>query len=234
MRIPDEKEIARYLGYHGAKPDEKIMQRLHSVMDSLLPQIEPRQVYRFFDLRLEKREKQETVSGETVSGMPLSAEILNIEGMQIESRALSRNLRGCSSVCLMAATIGMAPDRAAARASASGKMSEAVMIQAVGAALIEAWCDEVNDMIRREASERGYYTRPRFSPGYGDFALEHQVQLFQILGVQKHIGVSLTDSLLMVPTKSVTALIGIADTDAGCIRQGCESCNRAADCAYRR
>ena len=220
MLIPSQKEIARYLGYRGQEPDEQVTGKLQDVMDSLMPLIEPRQIHRFFDLKRQGCEEE--------------GELITIEGMQIRSRSLSRNLKDCDRVCLMAATIGLAPDRVAARASAAGKMSDTVIIQAVGAALIEAWCDEVNDNIHREAAVDGYFTRPRFSPGYGDFALEHQVQVFRILGVQKRIGVTLTDSLLMVPTKSVTALIGLSRTDAGCTLPGCESCEKAGDCLYRR
>ena len=159
---------------------------------------------------------------------------MRIEGMDIQSGALEKNLRGCSEVCLMAATIGFAPDRLAARASAAGQVSRAVMIQAAGAALIEDWCDQVNGIIRQEAAARGKYLRPRFSPGYGDFSLQHQEALFRILDVQKRIGVTLTEHLLMMPSKSVTALIGLSETDERCAPAGCESCERAESCTFRR
>ncbi|MBR1820913.1 MAG: Vitamin B12 dependent methionine synthase activation subunit, partial [Clostridia bacterium] len=99
------------------------------------------------------------------------------------------------------------------------------------AAMIEAWSDQVNGELRAEALVRGKRLRPRFSPGYGDFSLDCQPGLFRLLGVQKRIGVTLTDSLLMIPTKSVTAVIGISD-GAGEAPAGCAACDRA-DCDFR-
>ena len=91
----------------------------------------------------------------------------------------------------------------------------------------------MNEEIRREAAERGLFLRPRFSPGYGDFSLEHQREFFRILEVQKKIGVTLTESLLMMPSKSVTAVIGLSEENTHCMLQGCEACGKR-DCSFRR
>lgn len=131
----------------------------------------------------------------------------------------------------MAATLGLGPDRLIARAQAEGLMSRALALQAVSAAMIEAWCDRVNAELQGQALECGKRCRPRFSPGYGDFPLECQPGLFRLLGVQRNIGVTLTDSLLMLPTKSVTAVIGLCDGETPC-PTGCAACDRA-DCAFR-
>ena len=115
------------------------------------------------------------------------------------------------------------------------------MLQAAAAALIEEVCDELNEQLRLEAAQEGKSLRPRFSPGYGDFRLEHQTELFRILEVQKRIGVTLTEHLLMMPSKSVTAVIGISDMpqDAQCggqgagLTSGCGACDRT-DCSFRK
>lgn len=216
MLTPDRDEILRYLGYRGAEPDPETENSIDECLATLLPELQPREIHRFFPLQR---------TGE---------HSLRIEGMEVTSRALSRSLRDCEEVCLFAATIGFAPDRLAARFSAARKMSRAVIIQAAGAALIEAWCDEVSDMIRREAAARGLWARPRFSPGYGDFPLSFQEDLFRILNVQKTIGVTLTESLLMMPSKSVTAVTGLSQKDASCPSKGCEMCGMAGTCPYSR
>lgn len=211
----DRKEVFRYLGYRGREPKAEVAREIERCMAELQESVEPRSVYRFFPLER------------------LSEGHFCIEGMEIESRALARNLKGCTEVCLMAATLGMGPDRLAARATAVGKMSRTVIFQAAAAAMIEQYCDTVNEHIRTEAAARGLFCRPRFSPGYGDFSLLHQTELLRILKVQQSIGVALTESLLMLPSKSVTALIGISEQDNGCILQGCECCENAG-CAFRR
>lgn len=102
-----------------------------------------------------------------------------------------------------------------------------MVLQAVSVEAIEEYCDACEEEILAALSSGGegpYYLRPRFSPGYGDLPLEFQREFLQILETPKKIGVTLTDSLLMMPSKSVTAIIGISREDSHCIRQGCESC----------
>ena len=217
------REMFRYMGYGGNTPDPEVAAEAELCLTRLLEETEPKTVWRRFPLELE------------------GGDIVRVEGMEIRSGALHRNLKDCKEVILMAATLGMAPDRMAARAQAAGKMSRAVMLQAAAAALIEEVCDELNEQLRLEAAGEGKTLRPRFSPGYGDFRLEHQTDLFRILEVQKRIGVTLTEHLLMMPSKSVTAVIGISDTapDTQCGEQGsrpvsgCGACDRT-DCSFRR
>ena len=113
MLTPDRDEILRYLGYRGAEPDPETENSIDECLATLLPELQPREIHRFFPLQR---------TGE---------HSLRIEGMEVTSRALSRSLRDCEDVCLFAATIGFAPDRLAARFSAARKMSRAVIIQAL-------------------------------------------------------------------------------------------------------
>ena len=94
--------------------------------------------------------------------------------------------------------------------------------------------DKIIETARKEAEEEGYFLRPRFSPGYGDFPLEFQRNIGDLLQMAKNIGITLTDSLLMMPSKSVTAVIGCSKTNSNCKEAGCEVCNKSATCAFRR
>ena len=87
-------------------------------------------------------------------------------------------------------------------------MSKAVIIQAAAAAMLEDYCDEVNEQIRRDYESRGLYLRPRFSPGYGDFPLSCQPQLLGCLEAGKRIGITLTDSYLMPVEKQIVLTEG--------------------------
>ena len=82
--------------------------------------------------------------------------------------------------------------------------SRAFMLQAIGAERIEALCNKFNSEISAKSQ-----TAPRFSPGYGDLPIELQREIFLALDCPKRIGLTLNQSLLMSPTKSVTAIIGI-------------------------
>ena len=154
-------------------------------------------------------------------------------GIRVEPGNLTRNLKGCKEIVMLAVTIGPGADRLVKR-SEIRDMLKAYTYQAVGAAAVEAWCDEVNERIKQEAADKGLYTRPRFSPGYGDFPLEVQKDFERILEMPKSIGVSLSESLLMTPTKSITAVIGLSDKATDCHIAGCEECNMHETCEYSR
>ena len=216
MLAVDKQEIYRYLGYGMHEPDAEVRRAVEECLTFLMPQLETREVHRAFPLQF---------TGKNT---------LEIGGLEIQSSVLAKNLTGCREACMMAATVGFAPDRLSARAAAGGKVSRSLMYLAAGTALIEAWCDQVAGMIREEFARQGLYPRPRFSPGYGDFALEYQRDLMQMLRVQKTIGVTLTESLLMMPSKSVTALIGLSAEDDQCAVSGCEVCTKSETCSYRR
>lgn len=123
------------------------------------------------------------------------------------SKALSKKLSGCSRVILFAATVGIQLDRLIVKYSKISP-SKALMFQALGAERIESLCDTFcNDM----NNELGVRLKPRFSAGYGDLPLEVQKDIFRVLDCPRKIGLTLNDSLLMSPTKSVTAIVGIED-----------------------
>jgi len=106
--------------------------------------------------------------------------------------------------------------------------SRAIVLDSVATAMIEEFCDYVNDILGENRS-----LRPRFSCGYGDFDIKHQKDIINILDASKYVGITLTDSLLMLPTKSVTAVMGISKNDNKCIVSGCENCNKI-NCEFRR
>lgn len=162
------------------------------------------------------------------------------EVVKTSSRVLSRALQGCDKLVLFAATIGLAPDRLIAK---YGRLSpsKALCMQAIGAERIESLCDAFCDEIAADYAEKGYHARRRFSPGYGDFPLDVQKAIFQNLDCPRKIGLSLNDSLLMSPSKSVTALIGLS-SESTCIQaegdtlepnhKNCAACNKT-DCLFR-
>ena len=120
------------------------------------------------------------------------------------SISLQKNLEGCDSIILFAATVGIGIDRLIARYSALSP-TKALIFDALGAERAEALCDAFCADIK---SEKGAL-RPRFSAGYGDLPLEVQKDIFLALDPARKIGLSLGEELLMSPSKSVTAIIGV-------------------------
>ena len=212
-----EKEIYRYLGYHGADPTAEVARRVEQCAGQLLAVIEPRFVFR----RL------------PVVFPSVGSASVRIGSLELHSHSLCRNLSGCGEAFVFAATLGIGPDRLIRRAEVS-RIADAAIYQAAGAEIIEAWCEEKNEELRQSVLSQGLFLRPRFSPGYGDCPLEVQRDISRILDMPKTIGVCLTDSLLMVPSKSVTAFVGISDRPQDRRRgeRHCESCP-LTECAFR-
>ena len=214
----DEKRILqetlRYLGYKREQPDSQVRALLGECMEELS---------RVVTLRHMKREVSLTLSGEAT---------VSTELFTTESRNLARNLKGCDRLLVFAATVGIGADQLIQRYERF-RISRAVTLQAMAAAMIEEYCDCLNREWKDSYRKQGLYLRPRFSPGYGDFPLECQKALIGGLETAKRIGLTLTDSLIMMPSKSVTAVIGISPLPGNCVTAGCEACDKT-DCEYRR
>ena len=216
------KEVTRYMGYHGPVTlTPELEEQINKAIDNVSAQSHPRIV-----------NKEYTID---VSDNVVTVHADN-EDIRLESESLCRNLEGCCGAILLAATVGPACDMLVRRASIRSA-AEASIYQAAGAAAIEAFLDDANAKLEAEYKARGLFLRPRFSPGYGDLKLDHQKDWFRLLNITKQIGIELTDSLLMVPTKSVTAIIGIGidPNRKGCPGcHGCAGCNRHDTCEFSR
>jgi len=189
--IAEEREVYRYLGYTAAaQADATVQVLVREAIQQLRPLLRPQVVYDTFELQ---EEQDDTLS---------------LANITIKSADLSRNLSGCTAVTVFAATIGAQVDALIRRTQRLDSVQAAVL-QAAGAMFIESVCDSFNAMISEQAAHNGLTTRPRYSPGYGDVPLSVQQLIFTILPCTK-IGLSLMDTLIMAPEKSVTAFIGIA------------------------
>lgn len=207
-------EASRYLGYGRQNPDTQTKELMHDCFQQLDASVDPRIVSRIFDLKR---------SGEGH---------IAIGNLQIESRNLGKNLKGCERAVLLGATLGVGVDQLMKRYSYTD-MARVVVLQACAAACLEEYLDRWQAGFGEKMREEGYYLRPRFSPGYGDFSIQHQGALLRMLDAPKKIGLGMTESGMLTPTKSVTALIGMGRQNVGCHVQGCEECAKT-DCIYRR
>ncbi len=186
----DRREALRYAGARELPPEQASL--FDGCVAELLPLLSYKVCWRFFPVVV------------ATASSPLKCEELDLGFVKVKSNSLAANLSGCEKILLFAATVGIAPDRLVAK---YGRISpvKALFCQAIGAERIEALCD----MFCNEIASQEGPLRPRFSPGYGDLPLELQSDIFAVLDCSRKIGLSLTNSLLMTPTKSVTALAGI-------------------------
>ena len=132
---------------------------------------------------------------------------VDLDFVTVESSDLAKNLKGCNSAFVFAVTTGMGVDRLLTGLSLLSP-SEFFICDAVGSALAESVCDIADDMIKGSLE-----CKPRFSPGYGDLPLSVQRDVLTALNAEKLLGITLTDTNLMIPQKSITAFIGIRNQE---------------------
>ena len=160
-----------------------------------------------------------------------TAEGLDLTFTKTNSAKLCGHLEGCSHIILFGATVGINLDRLIARYGKTAP-AKALLLQAIGAERIESLCNVFSQKIKQESAAEGLQTTSRFSPGYGDLPLELQRDIFRTLNCSNKIGLTLNDSLIMSPSKSVTAIIGIGSCCRNSVT-GCRDCTKT-DCIHRR
>ena len=205
------KEILRYMGCKDHTDD--MIALVNGCLEEMKGKLSYRVCYDIFDITA-------------------SAEGVDLGFVKCESKGLATNLDGCQKAVVFAATVGIEIDRLIAKYSRLSP-SKALCFQAIGAERIESLCNAFNDEISNDFLAEGLYSRPRFSPGYGDLSLDIQKDIFNYLDCPRKIGLSLNESLLMSPSKSVTAIIGLSNTPKKCKTASCSECNKT-DCSFRR
>lgn len=196
------------MGQRRGEADAIIMRTVDRICEELENVVRPKYVYRIYDIQV-------------------SDDLVSIGGVDIKSRRLAAHLSGCTKAAALAATLGINADTVIRRASTRGAL-DASAAQACGAAMIEGVCDAACEKI---AAESGLNTKPRFSAGYGDFDLAYQKDMLLLSDATRRIGITLSDSLMMIPTKSVTAIVGLTNEKA-CAKGGCAQCDKK-DCDFR-
>ena len=156
--------------------------------------IQPQGVYQKFKITSTENEKSEN--------------IIKFADVSIQSKDLSKNLSNCESVIIFAITIGSGADLLIKKYSKINPALAAIL-QATGSMFVESYAEKINELIKIEAKQIGYKTHPRFSPGYGDLSLSTQNIFFRLLNCTQKIGLTLMDSFIMAPEKSITAFIGL-------------------------
>ena len=135
---------------------------------------------------------------------------LDLGFARTDSRDLKRHLEGCTEILLFACTAGAETDRRIARAKLQSP-AKGLLMHAIGAQQVEGGCDLLCRRLAEQFPER--QLTDRFSPGYGDLPLSMQRDVMAALDCGRTVGITLSESLLMTPGKSVTAIIGMKERD---------------------
>lgn len=181
----NKEEILRYLRTSSKTDDERILSLIDDCCEEVNRCVKPKTIHKIFDCTVTENS-------------------LIIGKYIFESKRLAENLSGCKKVCIFASTLGTECDRLL-RTYTATNISRSVVLQACLASKIEEVCDSLEDKLK----EDGLSLRQRYSPGYFDLDINENRKIFELMDITKRIGLTLTDTCQMVPTKSVTAFIGI-------------------------
>ena len=131
----------------------------------------------------------------------------------LQGNSIGKHLAGCCKVIVMAATVGEAIEKQVTKSFEEGRYSFSVLLDAAATAAVEQVADAMEKTIHNEVKRLGLAMKWRFSPGYGDWPIQQQTEILQLAGGSQ-IGISLTESLMLMPRKSITAVIGLYYPDA--------------------
>ena len=201
-------EAMRYLGAQNG--DDALRAQVEAVMRSITDV--PRFTFRVFDL---------TFRGDSPA----------LSDLVLPGKTAKKILAGCEKAVLLACTMGLQFD-ARLRSLQARSMADALILNACGSALVEKGCDDAELEIAQRFPS--LYLTDRFSPGYGDLPLTIQKDLCAALDAQRRLGIALTDSMLMNPSKSVTAIIGLSSVPQMARIRGCGYCSMKETCALRK
>jgi len=204
----DTAQAARYFGARG-EPDESTMALLEKCAVPLLAAATPRAVW-----------------------LEADTDALAEAGV-LRGGDVMRHLEGCPQAVLLAVTLGPGVDAQIRRAGV-GDIAAGVASDALGSALAEQASDAAEAELRQWAAQQGKYLTGRFSPGYGDWDISVQPLVANALDTVRRAGLCVTDTNLMTPRKSVTAILGLSDHPVKGRLAGCGHCVLRTRCEYRK
>lgn len=208
---PDIDEALRYLGVR-ADADGSLHRQMDALADELARSCPPRWVWTAVPLAFE--------GGEPLTG-----------GLRLPGRTAARMLGDCCQAVLLCCTLGASFD-AWIRREQARDMARAAMLDALGSAFVERGCNAAEEEIR--ARFPALHLTDRFSPGYGDLPLTLQGQLLAATNAARRLGVTCTDTCLLLPQKTVTAVIGLAEEPQAARVRGCAFCSMNKTCPLRK
>ena len=212
LQIP-LREVLHFLGWRGTPVDAPLLAQIRDLCDLAVREVRPRMAERRFPLAPDG----------SLAGTSMTPKGNDVRAM----------LAPCREAVLLAATRGAESEQLLLRMQAKDA-AQALLLDAVLSAAIEAVLDAREEALRGELAVQGRYLTDRFSPGYGDMPLAQTREICEVLGAQRAIGLTVSAGGVMIPRKSVTAILGISDVPVARRPAGCEGCAARETCALRR
>ena len=207
-------EVLRYMGCPPEKADPATRTLAKECGTELLRAVRPRWVWRAEELVPED------------GGLRLDC------GLLLPGQDLKHHLKDCRRGVIFCATLGVEADLLIRRAESCRDMAKALALDCAATAGVEALCDRIE--LELQGQFPGCFFPFRYSPGYGDLPLEVQGSLLALLDAQRRVGLTATATHILIPRKSVTAILGVADGPIERHQRSCLGCPARESCHYRK
>lgn len=146
---------------------------------------------------------------------------------------IKNHLYKCNEVIILSSTLGVQID-SLIRKTELTDMALSIIIDSASNVAIESVCEDAEKEIRKELEKENKFLTSRFSPGYGDFDISIQPEILNLTDAGKKIGLCVNSNYLMIPRKSITAIMGVSDVFVKGKLAGCKTCALRNNCAYRK
>ncbi len=161
-------------------------------------------------------------------------EVLGIGTLPIQGVSLAKHLEGCNRIAVMAVTLGSEVDHLISETQ-EHRIALGVVIDSGASIMAELATNMAEEQIRNEIAEKEpIFMTGRFSPGYGDSPLEMQAEVLDLLHADERLGITLSKGYMMNPSKSITAIMGLADHPVTGRLATCEECVLREKCQLRK
>ena len=214
----DPVETRRYAGLRNAKNFDE--QSIIDACEDARLLIEVRGIWKMYDY--------ESITQKILSDPPVI----------IDGKSIGKHLDACDKVICLAATIGEKIENEVTQRFKIGEYVSSMLLDAAATTAVEQVADTMENAINQEVSKQGYKMRWRFSPGYGDWPLTQQPELFRLAGAEE-IDMKLSSAMMMIPRKSITAIIGLVKNtttdqkNSSKHTHDCKTCDKI-DCPNRK
>lgn len=221
----DYDEVLRYLEYNGQDMDDNLKETIYECINLTRSKINPRYILRVCPI--ERIIKDEDI-GDTKYLVKLTD-----TNIVLNSKDIYNMLKECSECIVMAATLGVNIEREIKKYSYTD-LTKGIIIDSCATTAIEGFCDFIENTYRDDLIRDKRYITTRYSPGYGDLSIDTNRELINLLGAQNKIGLTITENNIMIPRKSVIAVMGISGANKIDKKKSCLSCNNYNYCKYRK
>lgn len=162
--------------------------------------------------------------------------VLSDEPFTLQGESIAKHLKGCSKVIFLAVTVGDTVEEAVTKHFSEGKYAFSTLLDAAATTAVEQIADSMEKYLQMQMARQGLEMKWRFSPGYGDWDIHQQTGVLA-LSNGADIGVSLTESMMLTPRKSITAVIGLYYKEQECRgkdkKHDCSCCSKS-ECQFRQ